>query len=104
MLHVTTTCPDLNCAVSIARAALDRRLAACANMLPGVVSLFHWQGRIDEQDEVQLVFKTRAALRDQLVALIETQHPYDVPVITWQEVEATGPAQMWLETETSGDG
>lgn len=101
MLHVTTTCPDLACAKSIARSALDRRLAACANILPGVVSLFHWQDAIAEETEVQLTFKTRARHRAALVALIETQHPYDVPVITWEEAGISGPAQVWLDAETA---
>lgn len=101
MLHVTTTCPDLDTARSLARAALERRLAACATLQPGLVSLFHWQGRIDEEAEVGLVFKTRPELRAPLVSLIEEMHPYDLPVIVWDSVETTGPAADWLLAETA---
>lgn len=49
MLHLTTTCPDLDTARKLAEEALSQRLAACVNILPGVVSLFHWEGDIDEE-------------------------------------------------------
>ncbi|ARC89243.1 divalent-cation tolerance protein CutA [Rhodovulum sp. MB263] len=100
MIHVTTTCPDTDTARAIARAALGQRLAACANILPGVISLFHWQGRIEEEAEVQLSFKTRAAQGPALVALIEELHPYDLPVIHWEELATTPGATAWLDTET----
>ncbi|WP_305954959.1 divalent-cation tolerance protein CutA [Rhodovulum sulfidophilum] len=85
---------------AIARDALGQRLAACANILPGVLSLFHWQGRIEEEAEVLLSFKTRAAHRPALVALIEERHPYDLPVIHWEDAETTPGATAWLDTET----
>lgn len=100
MLHVTTTCPNLDCARQIARAALQARLAACGNIVPGVVSLFHWDGNIDEESEVLLVLKTRAGRRDDLIALIRDRHPYDLPVITWEAVSTTADATDWLLAET----
>ncbi|MBU3028571.1 divalent-cation tolerance protein CutA [Paracoccus marinaquae] len=100
MLHVTTTCPDLDCARRLARQALEQRLAACANITPGIVSLFHWQGRIDEEPELQLAFKTTEARREALVDLIGRLHPYDLPVIWWEAVGTTATATEWLQTET----
>jgi len=100
MIHVTTTCPDLDTARAIARAALAERLAACANIVPGVLSLFHWQGDISEEEEVQITFKTTEAARADLVALIEVEHPYDLPVITWESVGSTKAAEDWLSSET----
>ena len=102
MLHLTTTCPDLDTARALARAALTRRLAACANITPGLVSLFHWQGRIEQETEVQLTFKTTGAQRAALTALIEAEHPYDLPVITWETVETTEAARAWLGQESGG--
>ncbi|TDX22891.1 divalent-cation tolerance protein CutA [Rhodovulum visakhapatnamense] len=101
MIHVVTTCPDIDSARAIARAALDRRLAACANILPGVVSLFHWQDRIDEEPELQLTLKTDDGHRAALVSLIAETHPHDLPVITWETVETTPEAAAWLTAETS---
>lgn len=101
MLHLTTTCPDLEAARRLACAALDMRLAACANILPGVISLFHWKSSVEETTEVQITFKTTEAARADLIALIESDHPYDLPVITWETVETTEDAALWLGDETS---
>lgn len=100
MLHVTTTCPDLDTAKAIARAALEARLAACANILPGVVSLFHWDGKIAQEGEVQVSFKTTNQHRAALVEAITRVHPYDLPVIIWEEVATTPEATAWLDGET----
>lgn len=100
MLHVTTTCPDTDTAREIACAALAARLAACANIIPGVLSLFHWQGGIEEDEEVQITFKTTHAKRDSLIVLIAAEHPYELPVITWEAVETTEEAAAWVEEET----
>ncbi|TCM80981.1 divalent cation tolerance protein CutA [Rhodovulum steppense] len=100
MIHVTTTCPDLDTARAIARAALAERLAACANITPGILSLFHWQDAISEEEEVQVTFKTTEAARADLVTLIEIEHPYELPVITWETVAGTREAEDWLAWET----
>jgi periplasmic divalent cation tolerance protein len=100
MIHVTTTCPDRDSAERLARAALDERVTACANILPGVRSLYHWQGAIAEDDEVLVIFKTTEAARAALVDLIEAEHPYDLPVITWERLETTQAASDWLARET----
>ncbi|TCO73926.1 divalent-cation tolerance protein CutA [Rhodovulum euryhalinum] len=100
MIHVSTTCPDLDTARSLAQAALAERLAACANITPGILSLFHWQDDISEDEEVQITFKTTEAARAELVKLIEIEHPYELPVITWETVGATREAEDWLAWET----
>ncbi|MBK5933826.1 divalent cation tolerance protein [Rhodovulum imhoffii] len=101
MIHVTTTCADLETARALARAALEARLAACANILPGVVSLFHWQGRVEEDAEVQITFKTTEVCRPGLVDLIGDRHPYDLPVIAWETAETTSDCTGWLSQETA---
>lgn len=101
MIHVTTTCADLDAARSLARSAIDARLAACANITPGVLSVFHWEGAVAEEGEVSVTFKTTAAHRETLVALIERLHPYDLPVITWEEVGTTNAALRWCQEETA---
>lgn len=100
MLHLTTTCPDLATARDLAQEALRQRLAACAQITPGILSLFHWQGRIDETTEVQVLFKTSEALRIALAEVIAARHPYDLPVITWESVATTPAAAEWLLAET----
>ncbi len=102
MIHLSVPCPDLDSARTIARATLTARLAACANITPGVHSLFHWQGAIEEEPEVILLLKTRAALLDELVTCVTAEHPYDLPVITWEAVQTTPQAADWLAQETGG--
>lgn len=100
MIHVTTTCPDRESAERLARAALTEHVTACANILPGVRSLYHWRGEIAEDAEVMVIFKTSEAARAALVAFLEAEHPYDVPVITWEAVQTTPDAAAWLAEET----
>ncbi|WP_284261839.1 divalent-cation tolerance protein CutA [Roseicyclus amphidinii] len=100
MIHVTTTCPDRDSAERLARAALAEHVTACANILEGVRSLYHWQGEIAEDTEVMVIFKTSDAARAALVAFLEAEHPYDVPVITWERLETTQDAADWLARET----
>lgn len=100
MIHVTTTCPDAPSAERLARAALLERVAACVNIMPGLRSLYHWDGGIAEDDEVLVIFKTAETARAALVAFIEAEHPYDLPVITWEKLETTPEAAAWLDRET----
>jgi len=103
MIHVTTTCGDLETARRLAAAVVTARLAACGNIVPGVKSVFHWQGRVEEDEEVSLTLKTRAEHLKAVVEMLTKWHPYDLPVITWEEVESTADAEAWLREETGGD-
>ena len=62
----------------IASETLGRKLVACANLLPGVISLFWWEGKVDRAQEVLVVMKTRAARLDEVTALVNELHSYDV--------------------------
>lgn len=78
---VLVTCPDHETGEQVAAAVVEDRLAACANVIDGVTSLFHWDGRIDRDPEVLLVIKTRADRLEPLEEKITAVHPYDVPEI-----------------------
>jgi periplasmic divalent cation tolerance protein len=73
------TAPDIKTARKLARAALEARLAACANLLPKVESHYWWQGKLERGNEVLIVFKTTRRLLGRLEALVVQQHPYDTP-------------------------
>lgn len=82
----------------IARALVEQRLAACVNVVPGLVSVYRWKGKVERDDERLLVIKTRrerfSALREVLAAL----HPYEVPEILALPVEDGSPAYLeWLD-------
>ena len=86
----------------IARVLVERRLAACINVVPGVVSLYRWKGEVCRDEELLLVVKTRAerlpALREALVAL----HPYEVPELVALPIESGHPPYLeWLDDSVS---
>src|SRR5206468_10600818 len=74
------TAPDRATARDIARAVLDRRLAACANLWP-VESVYRWHGKRQETNEFVIVIKTRAALLPKLIGVVRRLHPSEVPCI-----------------------
>ncbi len=76
---VLVTAPDVRVARRLAREALERRLIACANLVPRVESHFWWQGKLDSASEVLLLMKTTAPRLAALEALVQAEHPYDTP-------------------------
>jgi periplasmic divalent cation tolerance protein len=97
MVEVEVNCPDLDCARAIARAAVEAGLAACANVIAGVESVYLWQGRVESDPEVTLRLKSRMAVFDRLCALIVSLHPYDLPAIVALPVLASNPGYAdWL--------
>ncbi len=80
-LLVYVTAPDLDTAKTIARTVIEKKLAACANILPGSQSIFNWQGKIDETSEIPIVFKTTQIVYPELEGAIVSLHPYECPCI-----------------------
>jgi periplasmic divalent cation tolerance protein len=76
---VLVTAPDLKTARKLARAALEARLIACANLIPKIESYYWWQGQLESGAEVLLVLKTTTARIAALEKLIVAKHPYDTP-------------------------
>jgi periplasmic divalent cation tolerance protein len=75
------TCPDQAVAERIAASLLEGKLAACVNILPGIVSMYRWQGEIARDAEVLLLIKTSAERRDAMQQALRDMHPYEVPEI-----------------------
>jgi len=98
---VLVTAPDLKTARRLARAALRKRLAACANLIPGLESHYWWRGKIHSSREVLLLFKTRAARVRNLEKLILAEHPYDTPeLVVLPLIAGTERYLAWLQKET----
>jgi periplasmic divalent cation tolerance protein len=76
---VLVTAPDLKTARKLARAALEARLAACANLIPKLESHYWWQGKIERSAEVLMLFKTTFRRVAALEKLMVARHPYDTP-------------------------
>ena len=76
---VLVTAPNLKIARSLAKAALQARLIACANLVPKIESHYWWQGKIESSSEVLMVLKTQKSKLAALEKLILAKHPYDTP-------------------------
>ena len=97
-----TTAPDAEAAARIARVLVEERVAACANLVPQVRSIYRWQGRIEDDSEVLLVIKTRADRVDALAARLRALHPYEVPELVVLRVESGLDAYLdWVRAETA---
>jgi periplasmic divalent cation tolerance protein len=101
-IAVLCTAPDAEVAQRLARGLVEARLAACVNVLPGVRSIYRWQGRVQDEAELLLVIKTRAEHFDALEAWLKQHHPYDVPEVLGLPASAvSAPYLAWLEDETA---
>jgi periplasmic divalent cation tolerance protein len=99
-VSVVTTVGTLADARSLARAVVERRLAACAHIAP-VESFYHWQGAVQNDTEFKITFKARAEHYARLEAAIRSQHPYQLPDIHALALEQiSAPYARWLEEST----
>ena len=100
-LLVFTTLPSADKAAELARALVEERLAACANLLPAIRSIYRWQGKLQDENEVVVLLKTRAEHLERLKLRILELHPYEVPEVLAVPVEfGYQPYLDWLAGET----
>jgi periplasmic divalent cation tolerance protein len=98
-----STAPDRATAERIARTLVDERLVACVNLLPGVTSVYRWQGEVETGEEVLMLAKTTGAGLAALTARIAALHPYDVPEVISLDITGGLPAYLeWIAAETAG--
>ncbi len=99
LIYITTDGPEE--ARAIGRALVEARLAACANVLGPMTSIFRWEGAVQEGEEAVLIVKTTAALVDALTAKVRELHSYDCPCIVALPVDGGNPAFLdWITAET----
>ena len=89
------TCPDRATADRLAEALVAERLAACVNVVPGLHSVYRWQGAIERSDETLLLIKTTQAGLPALSSRIVELHPYELPEIV--AVEVAGGLSAYLD-------
>jgi periplasmic divalent cation tolerance protein len=101
-VFVYTTYPSIVEAERAGRVLVERRLCACVNILPGMVSLYWWGGAIERGDEVVMLIKTRAALAAAVAATVKQLHSYTTPAILVLPVEDVDPDyKAWIMAETA---
>src|SRR5262245_24119910 len=94
------TAPDEGVAERIARALVEERLAACANLVPRVRSIYRWNGEVQDDREVLLVIKTRADRVEALAERVRALHPYELPeLIVIPIAGGLAPYLDWVRAE-----
>jgi periplasmic divalent cation tolerance protein len=100
-VFVYTTYPSLAEAESAGRSLVERRLAACVNILPGMVSHYRWEGKLERGEEVIMLIKTRASLAEDVRAAVRDSHPNTTPAILVLPIESVDQTYLdWLLAET----
>jgi len=100
---VYTTWPSIVEAEKAGRSMVERRLAACVNILPGMISHYWWQGKIERAEETVMIVKTRAAMAGPVTAAVKEMHAYTTPAVMVLAVESLDPDyQQWIVAETGG--
>ncbi|MBI9077248.1 MAG: divalent-cation tolerance protein CutA [Desulfatibacillum sp.] len=98
---VYMTAPNMDEARAIASALVEERLAACANVLPHMESVYQWKGKMERDSEVVVIAKTKASLADRLTARVLELHSYEVPCVVTMPVTGGNPAFLaWIDGET----
>ena len=98
VLTVFTTWPDLDTARTAARALVEEKLAACGNIVPGVESVYRWEGKVETGAEVLVIFKTTIGSYPKLETRLRELHPYHVPEVLALRITDGLPAYLrWVE-------
>ena len=102
-VFVYTTYPSSVEAEQAGRALVERRLAACVNILPNMVSLYRWEGKVERGEEAVMIVKTRASLAGEVEAAVKNMHSYTTPAILVIPLESVEQTYLgWIMAETEG--
>lgn len=100
---VYVTAPSADVAKTIATHLVNDRLAACVNIVPGITSVYRWQGKVESEAEVLMLIKARRAALPALTAAVKQAHPYDEPeVLAVPSVGGSETYLKWVLAETDG--
>lgn len=96
-----STVPDARTGRRLARALVAEKLAACVNIVPGLESLYHWQGRMHRDAEALLVIKTSLSAAPRTMRRLRELHPYDVPeIVRLNSADVLAAYGAWVSTRT----
>jgi periplasmic divalent cation tolerance protein len=102
MIAVYTTLPTEDDARRLGADLVARRLAACVNIFPGMISIYHWQNNVETGNETAMLVKTRKELQEQVIEAMAAGHPYTVPaLIVFDPCKVAASYLEWLRNETS---
>ncbi len=95
-----TTFPEGEAAARVARELVEARLAACANIIPGMRSVYRYGDGVEEGQEVVVIFKLPAKVAEPAAARLRARHPYETPVVAFLRVEPDAATAAWLREAT----
>jgi periplasmic divalent cation tolerance protein len=96
-----TTYPSVVEASQAGRKLVEAGLAACVNVIPGMRSIYRWQGKVEEADEAVMIVKTRRSLAERAIAAVKAGHSYDTPAaLVLPILGGSQPYIDWLLAET----
>lgn len=99
---VFVTAPSLELAQSLATTLVAEKLCACCTLLPQAISVYSWQGAIEQANETQMLIKTSSAQLEQLEQRLIELHPYEVPEIIAVQLDSVSPKYIqWLQSSLS---
>lgn len=99
---VFVTCPDRRTAERIGRTLVEERLAACANILPGLTSIYRWEGKVCRDPEALVLLKTRRSRFPALARRVRELHPYSVPEVVALPIALGSPDYLaWVAASTA---
>ena len=102
VIILLSTFPDIAAARTAVRTLVEERLVACGNIMPGVESIYRWQGAVETSMEVMVIFKTTADSAEAAQARLRELHPYEVPEILRLPVDGGWPPYLdWVRDSTS---
>lgn len=87
-LLILNTCPDKETAIKVANTLVRKRQAACVNVVPGLTSVYHWQGQIETSEEHLLIIKSTQAAYAEVESTLREIHPYELPEVIAVPIEA----------------
>jgi periplasmic divalent cation tolerance protein len=95
-----TSCPSMAEAESLAAKIIEAKLAACINIVPGVLSLYEWRGKLEKEQELLLLIKTRSEGIPELEKLIQASHSYELPELIAVPIEqGLAPYLDWIDAQ-----
>ncbi len=104
-VFVYTTWPTTVEAEKAGRTLVERRLAACVNIIPNMVSIYRWEGQVERAGEAVMIVKTRSSLTPEVEATVKTMHSYTTPAFAVMPLEALEQNYLgWLLAETAPVG
>ncbi|WP_312857163.1 divalent cation tolerance protein CutA [Acerihabitans arboris] len=94
---ILCTAPDRATAQALAGKLLGEKLAGCVTLLPGATSLYFWEGKLEQEDEVQMLIKSHVRHQHELITCIKKHHPYQTPELLVLPVQGGDPDYLsWL--------